>query len=74
MPAKPPKKVTRGMQRAEQLKTLRPDLAASIRRSISHTDALKLGGYKNRQEMLEDFSVREAAAAKLAGTRSVKLR
>ncbi len=62
------------MQRAEQLKTLRPELAASIRHSISHTDALKLGGYKNRQEMLEDFNVREAAVAKLAGAKSVQLR
>ncbi len=67
-PATRPKQPTRGkgIRRAERLKALRPELAASIRQSISHLDALKLGGYKDTAEMLADFHVREAAAVKLA--------
>ncbi|ETI27516.1 hypothetical protein G647_09707 [Cladophialophora carrionii CBS 160.54] len=60
----------RGIRRAERLKSLRPELAASIRHSISILDALKLGGYKDPAEMQSDLSIREAAAAKLAMTSS----
>ncbi|EXJ58117.1 hypothetical protein A1O7_05541 [Cladophialophora yegresii CBS 114405] len=61
---------SRGSRRAERLKALRPELAASIRHSISRLDALKLGGYKDHAEMQSDLNIREAAAAKLAMTTS----
>jgi hypothetical protein len=62
-PADQPKEANRGVRRAARLKALRPELAASIRRSISHVDALKIGGYKNRKDMDNDLDARDAAAA-----------
>ncbi|EXJ69011.1 uncharacterized protein A1O5_07946 [Cladophialophora psammophila CBS 110553] len=67
--AAPTKKFGKGERRAKRLKHLRPDLAPSIRNTISLIDALKIGGYKTPEEMDNDLQVREAAAAKIAAAR-----
>ncbi|KAJ9606943.1 hypothetical protein H2200_008954 [Cladophialophora chaetospira] len=67
---KQPKEANRGVRRGARLKVLRPELAASIRNSLSQVDAIKLGGYKTGKEMAIDLDAREAAAAKLARARS----
>ncbi|KIY00599.1 uncharacterized protein Z520_03262 [Fonsecaea multimorphosa CBS 102226] len=62
----PTKKLGKGERRAKRLKDLRPDLAPSIRSTISLIDAMKIGGYKTPQEMDNDLRIREAAATKIA--------
>ncbi|OAP59982.1 hypothetical protein AYL99_04984 [Fonsecaea erecta] len=63
------KKLGKGERRARRLKDLRPDLAPSIRNTISLIDAMKIGGYKTPKEMDNDLQIREAAAAKIAAAR-----
>ncbi|OAL39403.1 hypothetical protein AYO20_01273 [Fonsecaea nubica] len=65
----PTKKLGKGERRAKRLKDLRPDLAPSIRNTISLIDALKIGGYKTPQEMDNDLQIREVAAAKIAAAK-----
>lgn len=54
--------LSKSERRAERLKALRPELAASVPDSISATDAIKIGGYETGAEMNQDLSSREAIA------------
>ena len=53
------------MRRAQRLKALRPELAPSIRNTISLADALKLGGYETAEDMDNDLRIRATAAEKI---------
>jgi non-canonical poly(A) RNA polymerase PAPD5/7 len=66
VPASEPKDLTKSEKRAARLKKLRPELAASVGNTISATEAMKVGGYKTREAMNNDLTVKEGALAKLA--------
>ncbi|KIX02346.1 uncharacterized protein Z518_08287 [Rhinocladiella mackenziei CBS 650.93] len=63
------KPLTKGEKRAHRLKALRPELAPSIRNSISLADALKLGGYDSAEVMDKDLRIREVALQKVAAAK-----
>ena len=65
-----PKRPTRSERRATRLKVLRPELAPSIRKVISLTDALKLGGYGTADDMDNDLKIREIAVVKLEASKA----
>ncbi|WEW59065.1 polynucleotide adenylyltransferase [Emydomyces testavorans] len=58
--AKPVKVRQKFVDRAARLKLLRPDLKG-IPTSISHEQAMKLGGYSSEAEMVRDLNARERA-------------
>lgn len=63
---RPTKKPRKGERRAARLKSLRPDLAPLIQKTISKVDAIRLGGYTSVDAMINDLNAREAAQRKVA--------